>query len=106
MTSALGSRHSERVNNMIVDVVRSFHDSLKQDKSVGELVISMSGDIRNAMNELRDYMFANVYRPEDVGDEGRCAREIIRLLFCHYDLNKDEIPKEYKVRSESRPSCC
>ena len=101
VTSAIGSRHSERVNNMIVDVVRSFHDSLKQEKSAEELVISMSDDIRNAMNELRDYMFANVYRPEDVGDEGRCAREIIRLLFYHYDLNKDEIPKEYKVRSES-----
>jgi len=46
-------------------------------------------------------MFENVYRPEDVGDEGQCAREIIRLLFHYYSSKKDEIPKEYEVRSES-----
>ena len=101
VTSVIGSRHSERVNNMIVDVVQRFHDSSQREESGGQLVISMSDDTRHAMNQLRDFMFENVYQPEDVGDEGRCAREIIRLLFHHYDLNKNEIPKEYKVRSES-----
>jgi len=101
VTSVIGYAHSQRVNNMIVDVVQRFHESLQQEDPDGQLVISMSDDTRDAMNELREFMFENVYRPEDVGDEGQCAREIIRLLFHHYSSNKDEIPKEYEVRSES-----
>ena len=61
----------------------------------------MSKNVRNAVNVLREYMFQNVYLPEDDSLEGRTARGIINLLFQYYTNNKDKIPKEYKLRSET-----
>ena len=61
----------------------------------------MSKTVREAVNSLREYMFHNVYVPEDEGDEGKSARRIVALLFEHFHRNKHLIPEEYNLRSES-----
>ena len=63
--------------------------------------IGMSADLRDAVYALREFMFRNVYIPEDRGKEGRAARNIIVLLHEHYQENKQSIPEEYRVRSET-----
>ena len=40
-------------------------------------------------------------RTKDRGKEGRAARNIIVLLHEHYQENKQSIPEEYRVRSET-----
>ncbi len=97
----LGTRHSERINTMVLDIVESSWDVVGESKKTATPEISMSGDVRNAVNVLRDYMFQNVYLPEDKGSEGIAARKIVDLLFQYLHMNRDQIPKEYQVRSES-----
>jgi dGTPase len=101
ITSVIGGSHSERINTMIVDVIRSFNCSVEPEESEPNIVISMSQGIRHGMNQLRQYMFENVYGPEDIGEEGQCAREIVRTLFHHFDSNRNLIPKEYRSRNYS-----
>ena len=64
-------------------------------------MITLGDTVRSAFNTLREFMFRRVYIPEDRGLQGRTARKIIRLLYRHYDVNRDEIPSDYNVRSKS-----
>ena len=103
VAGTLGARHSERINTMVTDIVESSWDAtgpLRVD-SEGPPSISMSPGVRQAVNTLREFMFQNVYVPEDEGEEGQTARRIMRLLHGHFNARRDEIPPEYGPRSRS-----
>ncbi len=102
--STLGERHSERVNTMVGDIVSSSWAVTRghQTPEPKKLVITMSNHSRIAVNTLREFMFRKVYVPEDLGLEGKAARNIIRLLYHHYEDNSDLVPNEYRNVSESR----
>ena len=84
----LGATHRERINNMIVDIVRS---------SEGQPHLSMSAPIENAMNGLREFMFEHVYRNEwRDPEEARCDY-VLRHLFEYYCEHPCEMPEEFVV---------
>lgn len=97
----LGSRHSERLDSMVKDIVHNSWAVTGRGNrdSTDSPVITMGPEVRQAVNVLREYMFQNVYEPEDWGEEGRTARAIVRLLFKHFTAHPDEIPAEYRLRS-------
>ena len=100
---SLGARHSERVNTMVVDIVRTSWSAsgLDQEDSRPQPVISMGQEVGSAVNILREFMFDNVYLPEGEREEGRTARRIVRLLYDYYHESPDEIPPEYGAREDS-----
>ena len=97
----LGKRHSQRINTMVSDIVVTSQATMETGHFPAVPEIGMSADLRDAVYALREFMFQNVYVPEDRGKEGRAARNIIVLLHEHYQENKQSIPEEYRVRSES-----
>ena len=96
---ALGNNHSSRINSMVSDIVD--YSANLMGSTTGTVTIGMSECVRDAMNALRGFMFENVYGPEDIGQEGVAAREIIAALYDHFSNNPDAIPNEYNLRSES-----
>ena len=70
--NVLGNTHGERLQTLILDVI---HNS--QDKPE----VSMSREIHEAMMELRDYMFANVYTNSIAKTEEEKAKGIVETLF-------------------------
>ncbi|MDA0768632.1 MAG: deoxyguanosinetriphosphate triphosphohydrolase [Chloroflexi bacterium] len=104
--SALGNSHSQRINNMVSDIVESsWSASGESSGPQGELkkepIISMSEGLQGPFMELREFMFQNVYLPKDSGEEGETARRIIRLLYHYFSEARHEIPTEYALRSRS-----
>ena len=97
----LGKRHSQRINTMVSDIVVTSQATMETGHFPAVPEIGMSADLRDAVYALREFMFQNVYVPEDRGEEGRAARNIIVLLHEHYQENKQSIPEEYRVRSET-----
>jgi dGTPase len=99
----LGTRHSERINTMVTDIVTSSWavSGLSGAEPQGPPSMSMSLVVRQTMNALREFMFRNVYEPEEKGEEGQAARRIVRLLYEHFNENRTEIPPEYGPRSRS-----
>ena len=72
----LGTTHSARINTLITDLVKN---------SMDQPVISMSPQIYEVMNELRDYMFQNIYHiKSSAKTEELKAEGIIRNLFAAY----------------------
>ena len=97
----LGKRHSQRINTMVSDIVVTSQATMETGHFPAVPEIGMSADLRDAVYSLREFMFQNVYVPEDRGKEGRAARNIIVLLHEHYQENKQSLPEEYRVRSET-----
>lgn len=98
----LGHSHGERVDSMVSDIVESSWDATGEgDSTTDAPLISMSHTVKSAVITLREFMFENVYVPEDRGPEGQAARKIFQMLYHHYDSQRDEIPPEYDIRSKT-----
>ena len=88
----LGQTHSQRIDTMIKDIIRT---------SSGKPEIKMSPKVQTAMDDLRKYMFDNVYI---VGDQRSTeewkAKSIIKSLFEYFSVYPDEVPfyRELKER--------
>lgn len=115
----LGPNHSVRIDTMVRDVVSaSWHaaqaegDSADQDAeafarvrdlliasaSRGEARITMSSSVREAVDELRDYMFRAVYLNSDARPETGEAQDVIRALFHHFVRHREQLPGEFRNR--------
>ncbi len=97
----LGNRHSLRIHTMVSDIVESSWAATGETSETAPS-ITMSVEVRNAVNELRDFMFERVYVPSDLGEEGKAARNIVGLLYRHLHENPAQVPEEY--RNTDRPA--
>ncbi|MDR1068181.1 MAG: hypothetical protein LBL36_02915 [Clostridiales Family XIII bacterium] len=65
--------------------------------SDGKNIIAQSQDCAAAMNELRAFMFENVYQSEKVkrSEELDKIKFLIESLYDHYSENPQDLPAEY-----------
>lgn len=84
---SLGDTHAKRINTLVLDVI-------EQSDKRGE--ICMSPEVSADMNELRNFMFKNVYRIPVALNEERKVRGMIKKLFRYYSERPDELPNEYR----------
>lgn len=87
--SILGTTHSDRINNLIVDLCKN---------SEGKDTISLSPEFAGSLDRLRAFMFKNVYNSSEVrgvSDLDKVDR-IISSLYAYYIEHSDEIPGIYK----------
>jgi dGTPase len=82
---ALGSTHSARINTMIKDVVEA---------SYNEPFIKMSSAIEDMTENLRQFMFQNVYLGSEAKEEEKKAENMIRLLFQYFTDNPTEMGQD------------
>ena len=115
VASTLGSRHSERIDTIVCDIIdNSFHvsgipSSVRPALVEGQngahpkpqLSITMGNEVRSAFMELREFMFHTVYLPTDDSPEGEAARRIVRFLYGYFGERPHEIPPEYARRSRT-----
>jgi dGTPase len=67
------------------------------DTSVAEGRVMMDEPTLEVMNELRDFMFRNVYLSHEAEEQKQRAISVIRDLVDYYAANPDGIPDSYKV---------
>ena len=101
--NVLGSRHSQRIDTLVTDIITSSWAVTGQDShSNSDIIkITMSPQVTEASNQLRDFMFQNVYLPEGQTEVHKNSRRIVKFLYNRFVDNPDEIPAEYHVRKES-----
>ena len=98
----LGTRHSQRIDVMVNDVVEASWVCAGDNGSDGTRpTISMSPRIRRALNTLREFMFQRVYTPMGAGIQSKRAQEILTFLYNHFTSHPEEVPEEYWKREES-----
>lgn len=101
----LGTRHSQRVDNMVRDIVEFSWSATGGDAAGGSamMTIAMSPRIMDAANLLRAFMFRKVYLPAGDSEIGEQARAVMGLLYDQFSRNPAEIPKEYYKRGDTVP---
>ncbi len=85
----LGTDNSSRIDTLVTDIIKNSYD--KND-------IIMSDEIYEVMNELRDYMFKNIYSSESTAKTEEVKAEgVIENLFYCYMKDESLLPQTVKI---------
>ena len=120
----LGTRHSERIDVMVADIVetswddtRAGQDSLGQSREQyervrreldarsdeGHVVVRFSPKVEEAVDALRGFMFENVYLDSDAKEEVGRATELLKLLFQFFVQHPERLPAELVANPRGEP---
>jgi dGTPase len=88
----LGETHAERIDTLVSDIVDASWDAAQlprdaqspADAPAEAPAIVMSPEVMHATDELRDFLFENVYFWEERLAEAARARRLIEFLWEHY----------------------
>ena len=86
IAKVVGKTLGERLDSFITDIVVS---------SAGKNDIEMSAPVWEAMLDLRNWMFENVYTNKIAKSQEGKAERLIETLYGHFFNNIDEMPYEY-----------
>lgn len=92
LSALLGHSHRARIDTLTKDIIF---------QSMGKTSIVQSPEIGAAMENLRQFMFSNVYRnPVAKGEESK-AKDMLLWLFEYYKRHFDKIPPDFMREEES-----
>jgi dGTPase len=102
VTSALGQRHSERINTLVCDIIAHSWAATGETPGVKRdtVRIGMSDAISAAANKLREFMFQRVYLWEGRREETEQAKRVVSLLYEHFMAYPDEMQTEFGIPSD------
>ncbi|MBM7855773.1 dGTPase [Desulfohalotomaculum tongense] len=89
----LGDKHGQRINNMVMDVIKN---------STGKDRITMSADVKRAMDDLRNFMFERVYIGSEAKKEEEKAKLVVKYLYKYFMEHPEQLPVEYKTDKKAR----
>ena len=93
LTDILGNTSSERINTMIIGIVK---------KSYGKPIVEMEKEIYEATMELRQYMFKTVYMDSVVKSEEVKIKRLLTELYKYYMEDLRRIPENHLSLYEGR----
>ena len=82
----LGRTPSARVNTLVLDLI---------EQSDGKPDVRLSEPVARALDELRDFMFAEVYLREGAREDHEKAVKLLRELFEYFLEHPEQLPPEY-----------
>ena len=89
--STLGDGHSERINRMVLSVIKA---------SEGRPEIKMTDEVQQATDELRSFLFANVYSDSAAKSEDNKAKALLGRLFEYFSERPELMPDVYFANVE------
>lgn len=92
----LGDSHAARINTMVCDMINHNWWATGEDVPPDPPLIGMSPSILQATNELRDFMFRNVYQ-SGLAREDTKVRFVVEQLFRHFVEHPDAVPEDLRT---------
>ena len=93
----LGKSRSERIDTLVNDIIRETSNNIND----GKYGIAHSKEVKEAMIELRKFMFKNIYLGTHLKEERIKAKFVLEQLVNYYFKNSNELPDVYKKIEES-----
>jgi dGTPase len=97
----LGLAHSQRINNMVCDIIENSWDVRICDIIKERPAIKMSPQVLASANTLRDFLFERVYNLRSSLEEAEKAKEVVRALYRYFNEHEDRLPAEYRLHSDT-----
>lgn len=89
----LGNNHSQRIQVLVTDMVNETQKNLAN----GIYDIKQSDEVKEAMIELRRYMFSNIYLGNVLKEERDKAKFILTHAIEYYYKNSEQLPELYQI---------
>jgi dGTPase len=93
----LGTSHRQRIDTLVLDIVTTSWEATGEGVRSGDEPprISLSEEAAAATNELRDFMFENVYEWEGQLAEAARARQVMLVLFEYYLAHPEALTSDF-----------
>jgi dGTPase len=96
----LGNSSSQRINTLVFDIVNHTLGIIASTQPK-DLVVSMSPQVLEVANSLREFLFNKVYNSSlAIGDKDK-AKEVVYTLFSYFSNHPNKLPDEYGIRDDS-----
>jgi len=92
--SVLGRSNSERINTMVCDIIDRSWSAIGLIDGTAP-IIAMSPKLLEVANNLRKFLFRNVYDVQTARGESERAKEVLRQLYAYFIKSPDKLPGEY-----------
>jgi dGTPase len=99
----LGTSHAERINTLVCDIVDSSWDVTGLSGQEDSPRIAMSEEMLAVANELRAFMFDEVYLGEGARKETEGAKRVVRFLFEQYMAHPALIASDFTRPEDALP---
>ncbi len=102
VNDVLGTRHSQRINTLVCDIVQRSAPNIEAFQP-GDQAIMLSEPVQQAADVLRNFLFENVYGPINEERSTHQAQRIVQVLFEEAVRNPETIPEEFSRNLENEP---
>ena len=83
----LGATHSQRINSLVCDTITT-------SREAGDICLSVA--VEKALNDLREFMFAHVYRNPLAKSQEVKAREMLKRMYEYYYNHPEALPDDFQ----------
>ena len=109
ISDIVGTTIKERLTTMIGDVITVTFENMGQDFEGRVRRIYMSDNVINAIDELRSFLFKNVYEEDRVSEDFNKIFDVCSALFNFFINNPDKLMKQLGIEelydSTSKVAC-
>ncbi|MBW9152162.1 deoxyguanosinetriphosphate triphosphohydrolase [Clostridium estertheticum] len=91
-TKVLGTNHGKRIDTLVKDCIYNTINNL----DTGVIGVSLTEEVGNALGDLRNFMFENIYKGEILKEERKKAQFVVTNVFEYYYKNPSAMPEFYK----------
>jgi dGTPase len=88
----LGLNHGMRIDTLVKDCIYNTLNNL--DKGI--IGVSLSEPVENALGDLRNFMFENIYKGEILKEERQKAQFVLTQVYTYYYNKPQAMPDFYK----------
>ncbi len=93
--AVLGRSHSKRIDTMVCDIIDHSWSATGLEDNSKTPTITMSPEVLEAANKLRQFLFQMVYEVQVARQETEKAKQVVRFLYKYFVKNPDKLPGEY-----------
>jgi len=87
ISRVLGSTHSQRINSLVCDTITASREAGR---------ICLSPQVEKALNDLREFMFENVYRNPVAKGQEQKAKGMLQRMYEYYYTHPEALPEDFQ----------
>ncbi|NJK81911.1 MAG: deoxyguanosinetriphosphate triphosphohydrolase [Chloroflexaceae bacterium] len=92
--AVLGTRHAARIDTMVRDLIEHNWWATGEGEPPADQVLVMSAPVLEATNQLREFMFQNVYLNSRAKEEDNKVVVMLELLYNHFLKHPQQLPAD------------
>ncbi|NJN19195.1 MAG: deoxyguanosinetriphosphate triphosphohydrolase [Oscillochloris sp.] len=94
LIAALGKTHGERIDTMVADLIQHNWWASGAEEAPDPPLIGMSAAVLAATNQLRDFMYREVYLNKRAKTDDDKVRFVIETLYAHFSKHPEQMPED------------